>query len=139
MTRAFELVIVSVVQVGGVRVLVRASIVLVAMAVFAEHWWSMHVVMMAVVVPMRVFVLERFMAVAMAVFFGQVQVHADGKAQRCQARPRADPAVAEQPSDSSAHERRDGEDRARASRAKRALRIEIEAKAQSVTGRSAQQ
>ena len=79
--------LVAVVNVGSVRVFVTASIVVVGVAVLADDRRVMDVIVMTVVVPMRVFVIQRLVRVPVAMGFGQMQVHAEGEQQRCTHRP----------------------------------------------------
>ena len=70
---------VPVMNIGRVRMRMDLHLVAMPVVVGAVHGWVMLVTMMIVVVPMRVFVLERFMNVPMVMGFGQMQVHAATK------------------------------------------------------------
>ena len=64
--------VVTMVQVGRMRVLVRLRSMLVRVAVLAYHTRTVLVIVMPVIVSMGVFVVQSLMLVAMAVLFRQV-------------------------------------------------------------------
>ena len=70
----------------GMRMLQRHM--LVTVAVFACRHGVVHMVVVAVIVPVGVLVLQRFMGMRVAVGFGQVQDHA-GQHQRAAQRHQA--------------------------------------------------
>ena len=92
------------------------------------------VVVMPIVVPVRVFVLQRLVRVLVAVRLGQVQHHAGQHQRAAQRHPAAGRAVAQRQRQRRADEGREGEDRTGARRAEGTLRQQVEAQAQAVAG-----
>ena len=113
--------VVAVMGVGAVRVLVLEVLVTVRMAVHARHRRLVDMQVVPVVVRMGVLVLERIVAVAVVMAFGDVQV--DGGTERC--RGDRDEMEATAVTEPECHERPDewrrGEQRPRARRAEPAL------------------
>ena len=116
----------------GVNVARRAMRVRVAVRPVGHH--GVRVLMMAVVVPVRVLVLERVVDVRVGVPLRQVQDDAGQHQQAAGAEPRIARAVAERKGDSGADEWREGEHRAGARRAECPLRQQVEAQAEAIAG-----
>lgn len=72
-------VLVLMVQIRRVIMVVLQLLVTMMMRVFTGHGRIMGVKMMAVVVSVRVFVLERFVSMAVLVPFSEMQVRAERK------------------------------------------------------------
>ena len=105
-------------------------------AVRAARHRVVRVVVMAVVVPVRMLVVQHLVCMDMPVRLGQMQHHAK---HHQQASGRHDPtaaAVAQRDRDRGPDERREGEHRARARGTERPLREQIEAQAKSVARRA---
>jgi hypothetical protein len=129
---------VIVMQVWRVVVVVLQALVLVVVGVLAKKWRIMGVIVMTVVVAVRMIVNEGFVHVRVTVPLRQVQPQAAKEEQPGQdyhARVGLVP-VAERPAKRRAYERRDREDRARASGTHAPLRPQIQAQAQPVTRRA---
>ena len=69
-------------QIGAVRVLVLDGLVTMHVSVLAAHGRIVRMRVVTVVVAMRVFVLERFVTVQMAMLFGGVKVHGEPERER---------------------------------------------------------
>jgi hypothetical protein len=110
------------------RVLVLVLDVLVAMevGVLTDAWRIMHVVVMAIVVPVGVLVLDRFMNVAMAVALGDVEPDSQDKGQSAQGSARPGQAISDEPRNQRPHKRADGKHRSGARRAHAPLSEQVE-------------
>jgi len=103
---------VAVVRVGHMRVDMMQR--LVAMAVTVRTLWHrlMFVVVMPIVMPMRMFVLQRLVLMFVAVRLGQVQQHTGEHQHAARGHPAAGRAVAQHQGQRRADEGREGEHRA---------------------------
>jgi hypothetical protein len=119
----------SMVRVGPVRVSVRRSVVPVRVAVLALDRRLVNVIVMAVVVAMRVIVLELFVGVHVLVPLGEMQVQRRHE-QTCSDRgERARRPIAQEPGRHRADEGSCCKNGARATRAHDALRSQVKPEA----------
>src|SRR6202000_26042 len=101
-----SIVTVTVVRVGCVRVAVLERRVSMRVAVLAADGWIVAVIVVPVVVAMRVLVLERFVRVQVGVTLSEVQIQRDEEERAGPERREPDRAVAQEPRDQRADERR---------------------------------
>ena len=110
----------------------RFVVVQVAMHAFAQG--AVHMIVVAICVVVRVFVVQRRVFMPVAVRLHQVQQHAAQHQQATSAHPCADRAVAHGQRQRSANKGCKREDRAGARRTKCALRQQVKTQAQAVAG-----
>ena len=130
--------LVAMMDVVGVGVGVLERFVPVHVAVLAAHRHVVLVSVVPIIVTMSMIVLEWLVPMSMGVRLGRVEVDGDRKEQRRDDDERDALAIAERERDGRADERREREDGAGARGAERTLRTKIEAQAEAVAGRAAQ-
>jgi hypothetical protein len=104
---------VTVVRVGSVRVVVRARVVPMRVAVLTVNHLARVVIVMTIVVPMRVLVLDGFVRVQVLMRLGEVQINTNSEERGGGPRRRPERAVSQRPCGRSPDKRSESEDRAR--------------------------
>jgi hypothetical protein len=127
---------VSVVHIGRVRMDMLQRRVAAPVAVRVLGHQLVPVIVVPIVVPMRVFVLQRHMLVLVAMRLSQVQHHPDQHQYAAQRHPAAARAVAQQQRQGRADKGREGKNRAGARCAEGSLREQAKTQAQAIAGRA---
>lgn len=126
-------------DVRTVRVVVRALVVLVLVAVLAFEERVVDVVMVRVVVAMGMLVPQPLVRVPMMMVLREVEVNADAEEHRRQDCPPASATITERPRGGRADERCEREDGSGPAGAEPTLREEVETQAQPVSGGAARE
>ena len=125
---------VAVMNVGGVLVLVLDALVTMHMRVLSDERRVMDVRVVAVIVAMKVLVLERFVNVPVSVFLADMEIHAQREHPGSCDRERSRVTIAERPCEGGADERSEREHRTGATGADSTLCVQIEIEARAVAG-----